>query len=268
MATSPAIPRRPTLHVTVTGANDAPVAANVTFNGGNSAIGNTDLVVNDAADGAPDPAGPQKTISGSLLGLATDVDGPGPLVVVAGTIATTNGGTVTMQADGDFTYKPAVGFTGSDSFTYQVSDQNPGVAGIGTGTVTINVATPKVWYVNADSATDGDGSSENPFNTLSHFNGVGGVDGAGDTIVLETSAAHYTGGLTLENNEQLISQSAGVTINGTTLFAASGANAVLDGGLVLGSAITSRASISAPPPASPCPAPASAPFTSTTPRQA
>ena len=224
-----------TLHVTVTGANDAPVAANVTFNGGNSAIGNTDLVVNDAADGAPDPAGPQKTISGSLLGLATDVDGPGPLVVVAGTIATTNGGTVTMQADGDFTYKPAVGFTGSDSFTYQVSDQNPGVAGIGTGTVTINVATPKVWYVNADSATDGDGSSENPFNTLSHFNGVGGVDGAGDTIVLETSAAHYTGGLTLENNEQLISQSAGVTINGTTLFAASGANAVLDGGLVLGS---------------------------------
>jgi VCBS repeat-containing protein len=227
-----------TLHVTVNGANDAPVAANFTLNGANAAIGNTDLVVNDPTDGAPDPAGPQKTISASLLSSASDVDGPGPLVVVAGTFATANGGTVTMQADGDFTYKPPVGFTGNDSFTYAVSDQNPGVAGTGTGTVTINVASPHVWYVNADAASDGDGSSENPFNTLSHFAGVGGVDAAGDTIVLENSTAHYTGGLTLENNEQLISQSAGVTINGTTLFPASGANAVVDGGVVLGSGNT------------------------------
>jgi VCBS repeat-containing protein len=228
------------LHVTVTGVNDAPVAANFTFNGVNSAIGNTDLVVNDPADGAPDPAGPQVTITASLLGSATDVDGPGPLVVVAGTIATAHSGTVTMQADGDFTYKPPVGYIGSDSFTYQVSDQNAGASGpgIGTGTVTINVASPHVWYVNADAASDGDGSSENPYNTLSHFAGVGGVDAAGDTIVLETATNHYTGGLTLENNEQLISQSAGVTINGTTLFAASGANAVVDGGVVLGSGNT------------------------------
>ena len=230
-----------TLHVTVNGANDAPTASDFTFNGVNSAIGNTDLVVNDPADGAPDPAGPQKTISGSLLSGASDVDGPGPLVVVAGTITTAHNGTVTMQADGDFTYKPAVGYLGGHSFTYTVSDQNPGVAGTATGTVTLNVASPHVWYVNADAASDGDGSSENPFNTLVHFtnSGVGNnVDAAGDTIVLENSSAHYTGGLTLENNEQLISQSAGVTINGTTLFSASGANAVVDGGLVLGSGNT------------------------------
>jgi large repetitive protein len=229
-----------TLHVTVNGVNDAPVAANFTFNGVNSAIGNTDFVVNDPTDGAPDPVGPQVTITASLLGGATDADGPGPLVVVAGTIATAHSGTVTMQADGDFTYKPPVGYVGSDSFTYQVSDQNAGVSGpgIGTGTVTINVASPHVWYVNADATTDGDGSSENPYNTLTHFAGGGGVDAAGDTIVLETATNHYTGGLTLENNEQLISQSAGVTINGDTLFTASGANAVLDGGLVLGSGNT------------------------------
>jgi VCBS repeat-containing protein len=42
------------LHVTVTGVNDAPVAGNFTFNGVNSATGNTDLVVNDPTDGAPD----------------------------------------------------------------------------------------------------------------------------------------------------------------------------------------------------------------------
>jgi VCBS repeat-containing protein len=230
-----------TLHVTVDGVNDAPVAADFDFslNAANNAIGNTDLVVNDPADGAPDPTGPQKTISGSLLSGATDVDSPASsLIVVAGTFATAHGGTVTMQSDGDFVYKPAVGYTGTDSFNYTVSDQNPVTAGTDTGLVTLNVASPHVWYVNADAASDGDGSSENPYNTLSHFAGAGGVDVAGDTIVLETASAHYTGGLTLENNEQLISQSAGVTINGTTLFAASGANAVLDGGLVLGSGNT------------------------------
>jgi len=233
-----------TLHVTVTGVNDAPTVSNFTFNGSNSATGNTDLVINDPTDGAPDPAGPQKTITASLLSGASDVDGPGPLIVVAGTIATAHGGSVTMQSDGDFIYKPPVGYTGSDSFTYQVSDQNAGASGvgIGTGTITINVTTPKVWYVNADAATDGDGSSENPFNTLSHFTGAGGVDGAGDTIFLETSSAHYTGGLVLENNEQLISQSAGLVVPdgsggaGTvTLVGASGANAVIDGGVTLAS---------------------------------
>ncbi|WP_076864583.1 cadherin domain-containing protein [Bradyrhizobium mercantei] len=233
-----------TLHVTVNGANDAPVVTNVTFNGANSATGNTDLVVNDPADGAPSTTGPFKLISGSLLSGATDVDGPGPLVVQAGTFATAHG-TVTIQSDGDFVYKPAVGYTGTDTFTYHVSDQNAGASGpgIGTGTVTINVAAPKVWYVNADAATDGDGSSENPFNNLSHFNGAGGVDGAGDTIFLESSSGHYTapaGGLQLENGEQLISQSAGLTVPdggaGTvTLVSASGANAVIDGGVILGS---------------------------------
>ncbi|GGI20989.1 beta strand repeat-containing protein [Bradyrhizobium guangdongense] len=236
-----------TLHVTVTGINDAPTAANFTFNGSNSATGNTDLVVNDPTDGAPSTTGPNKTISASILSGASDVDGPGPLVVVAGTIATAHGGTVTMQSDGDFIYKAPVGYTGLDSFNYQVSDQNAGAsgAGIGTGTITINVTTPKVWYVNADAATDGDGSSEHPFNTLTHFanSGVGNnVDGAGDTIFLETSSAHYTGNLTLENNEQLISQSAGLVVPdgsggaGTvTLVSASGANAVIDGTVTLGS---------------------------------
>ena len=235
------------LHVTVTGVNDAPVAGNFTFNGVNSATGNTDLVVNDPTDGAPDPTGPQKTITASLLSGASDVDGPGPLIVVAGNIATAHGGSVTMQSDGDFIYKPPVGYTGSDSFNYQVSDQNAGASGVGlgTGTVTINVAAPNVWYVNADAATDGDGSSENPFNNLSHFNGVAGVDHAGDTIFLETSSNHYTapaGGLQLENNEQLISQSAGLVVPdggggaGTvTLVSASGANVVVDGGVILGS---------------------------------
>ena len=117
-----------------------------------------------------------------------------------------------------------------------IARQNPGTPGLGTGSVTINVATPKVWYVNADAATDGDGTSANPFNTLTHFSGGGGVDGAGDTIFLYNASAHYTGGLTLENNEKLIGQSQGLTVNGTTLETATGSNSstIIDGGVVLG----------------------------------
>ena len=235
-----------TLHVTVNGVNDAPVAGNFTFNGTSSATGNTDLVVHDPADAAPIRTTPNKTISGSLLSGASDVDGPGPLIVVAGNIATAHGGAVTMQSDGDFIYKPPVGYTGSDSFTYQVSDQNTGVSGVGlgTGTVTINDIAPKVWYVDSNAAAGGDGSSENPFNDLSHFNGAGGVDGAGDTIFLEGSGTYTApaGGLQLENNEQLISQSAGLVVPdggggaGTvTLVSASGSNALINGGVILAS---------------------------------
>jgi VCBS repeat-containing protein len=236
-----------TLHVTVTGVNDAPTANDVTFNGADSANYNTDLVVNDPTDGAPTTTGPFKGITASLLSLsnASDVDGPNALSFVPGTITTTDGGKVVLQADGDFVFTPKVGDTHtSDSFQFTVTDGNTPTAGTVTKTATIALQGPHIWYVNADAATDGDGSSEHPFNTLAHFANTAGnnVDSAGDTIFLETSTAHYTGGLALENNETLISQSAGLVVpdgggeGGTvTLVAAGGANAVVDGGVTLAS---------------------------------
>jgi VCBS repeat-containing protein len=239
-----------TLTYTVTGVNDAPTAGNFTFstaNGGSAAIGNTTLVVNDSTDGAPNPTGPEKTVSGDLLSGAHDVDTASSQLSIsavggdhnAATTSVSNAsGTIVFERDGDFTYTPTAGFTGNAVFNYQVNDNESSGNAAGTGTITIEVAGPRVWYVNADAASDGDGTSDNPFNTLAHFanSGAGNnVDGAGDIIVLETSSAHYTGGLTLENNEQLISQSSGLVVNGTTLFSATGANAVVDGGVVLGS---------------------------------
>jgi VCBS repeat-containing protein len=231
-----------TLHVTVNGANDAPTGAqNFNILGPESAIGNTSLVFDDGTGpAAPDPAGPQKTISGSLLTGATDVDGPNALTTLAVTNQVTTHGHVTISTSGEFSYTPTAGYIGSDSFNYTITDGNTPTAGTVSGSVTINIATPRVWYVNADGA-DGDGTSANPFNNLSHFSGAGGVDAAGDTIFLYNASAHYTGGLTLENNEKLIGQDVGLIVTGTTLETATGINgAIIDGGVVLGSGDTLR----------------------------
>jgi hypothetical protein len=228
--------------VTVTPTNDAPTGAqDFTFNGASSAIGNTSLVLDDGTGpAAPDPAGPQKTISGSLLAGATDPDGPNALTTVAVTNQATAHGHVTISTGGEFSYAPTAGYVGIDSFNYTVTDGNTPTAGTDTGSVTITISTPRVWYVNADAATDGDGTSANPFNTLTHFNNAGdNVDGPGDTIFLYNATAHYTSGLTLENNEKLIGQNQGLTVNGTALEPAAGPNnAIIDGGLVLGSGDT------------------------------
>jgi hypothetical protein len=49
-------------------------------------------------------------------------------------------GTVTMQASGAYTYTPAAGFSGADSFTYTVRDQAGASA---SATVTVTVSAPK-----------------------------------------------------------------------------------------------------------------------------
>ena len=228
-----------TLTVTVTGANDAPVAADVTFNGANAAIGNTALVVNDSSDGAPDPAGPQKTISGDLLAAATDVDTAlGSLTITPATISNASG-SITFEADGDFTYLPAAGFTGDAVFNYTLNDNDPSGNLTDTGTVTINVAAPKVWYVDDSAAAGGDGTSDNPFNSLTALSTGGsadGLDGANDIIFLYNGT--YNAGIVLEDGQQLISQSHGLTVSGTTLEAASGSNSLINGNVTLASGNT------------------------------
>ena len=154
------------------------------------------------------------------------------------TAATAHGTVVMTVADGSFTYLPAVGFTGSDSFTYKLQDDGTdGIAGNAddlsdTATVSITVAS-MVWYVNSNLAVNGDGRSSSPFNTLVNVSGASDADAAGQTICL--FAGTYTGGLTLENNQVLLGQRHGFFAGATPLLAASGANPIITGGLVLAS---------------------------------
>ncbi|MBK9586455.1 MAG: tandem-95 repeat protein [Alphaproteobacteria bacterium] len=69
-------------------------------------------------------------------GADSDPDGDN-LSLTAATLTTANGGTVTLLADGNFTYQPAAGFTGADTFTYTALD---GLGGATPGTVTVNIA--------------------------------------------------------------------------------------------------------------------------------
>src|SRR5256714_3784566 len=106
------------------------------------------------------------------------------------TVTTANNGTVLMNSDGTFTYNPAAGFSGTDSFFYAVSNS----FGPGTAKVTITVSAP-IWFVNSGAASNGNGTLSSPFNCLtgagcfsSINDGAANHAKAGDTIFMYASA--------------------------------------------------------------------------------
>jgi VCBS repeat-containing protein len=102
-----------TVTITVNAVNDAPVAADDAY----STDEDTTLTV--AAPG--------------VLGNDSDVDGDALEAVLVDDVAH---GTLTLNADGSFSYEPDPNFNGSDSFTYKAND---GVADSNVATVTITV---------------------------------------------------------------------------------------------------------------------------------
>ena len=104
-----------TVSITITAVNDAPVAV------ANSYTTNEDTVL---APGA----------SSGVVANDTDADGT-PLA--ASVVAGPANGSLTLNADGSFTYTPNANFNGSDSFTYRASD---GLAQSAPAAVTLTVA--------------------------------------------------------------------------------------------------------------------------------
>ncbi len=105
-----------TVTLTVTPVNDAPVAQN------------------DSYTGSPD-----QTLSVAAPGILTnDSDAENSALTIT-VLTTTASGVLTPAADGSFSYVPGVGFTGTDTFTYRVSD---GTLDSTTATVTLTIAQP------------------------------------------------------------------------------------------------------------------------------
>jgi VCBS repeat-containing protein len=206
-----------TVSMSVTCVNDAPVADDETVAG---AIGNTTLVGDDPSDAAPTVAHASRTVSADLLDGDVDVDGPGPLVVTAGTFATNDGGQVVLEADGDFTYTPAAGTSctdTSDFFDYTVADA-AGTPATDTGRVTITLS-ECVWYV-SNSAAGNAGTAAAPFDTLAQAQSASAAD---HTIYLldgDDTTTGYGAGVDLKAGQRLVGEVAELRVGGVLLRSA------------------------------------------------
>ncbi|MAL60643.1 MAG: hypothetical protein CMC14_11400, partial [Flavobacteriaceae bacterium] len=67
-------------------------------------------------------------VSGNLLTNDEDEEGDNQIVTTVGTFATTAGGSVSINADGSYTYTPPTGYVGPDTFTYSITDDGNPVA--------------------------------------------------------------------------------------------------------------------------------------------
>ena len=202
-----------TRNIEITPPNSPPVADDETFNGSDGAIGNTTLVVNDPDDGAPSPSNPKKTISGDILAGDTDVDGPGPLTVTPGPFATNDGGSVTIEADGDFIYQPAASTSctdTSDFFDYTVTDSgSPEQSDVGRVTIAIAGC---VWYVN-NNASGNSGTSAAPFDTLAQAESASGSNHTVFVFDGDNTSTGYDTGYQMNAGERLIGEHEGLTVD-------------------------------------------------------
>jgi hypothetical protein len=145
-------------------------------------------------------------------------------VTVTFPAATTQGGAITGPAnDGSFTYTPALGFEGTDSFTYTLSN------GFGTDTATVTIDVDAVvvtqgFFVDSVNGNDATGSFATgaPFRTVQ-----AAVTAAGANTDVVVRPGNYTGSISLLNGQRLLG-------SGSDLVNAQGAvRPVLTGPVIL-----------------------------------
>src|SRR5688572_28330133 len=200
--------------------NVSPLAADDTY----ATIGNTLLEVGVTASGDPAVRVTTPAIDSlfdndtEFLGdtytlKSVEADSSTPF-----TTATESGGSVTVQADGTFSYTPTVGFSGADHFDYVLTDDGPdNILGnaddlTGAGRVTINVNTQRVWYVKNNATAGGTGRSTDPFDTLVEAQTA---SSANDTIYIFQGDGTTTGqnaGIVLKDGQRLIGEGVDLTV--------------------------------------------------------
>ena len=176
-----------TVTITITGVNDDPTA-----NDDTGAI-TEDTVLNVAADG--------------VLTNDTDPDTGDSLTVTAFDATSAKGATVSVAADGSYSYDPtgsatlnalAAGATTTDTFTYTISDGN---GGTDTATVTITIT-----GVNDDPTANDDGAAgfgtneDTAFTTASVLTNDSDPD-TGDSLTVIAVGTAGTAGLVSSNGD-------------------------------------------------------------------
>ena len=169
----------------------AVVAANPQANDDSyDALGNVAIIV-DMANGV----------------LSNDINAPsvvGPLNVTAFDNPSANGGDVSINTNGSFSYDPPAGFEGTDTFTYTIEDVNSN-----TDTATVSVAVSNmVWFIDNTASGGGDGRLSQPFNSVAAFGAA--ADDPGDTIFLYEGTGSVVGSFNLKDNQSLIGEGVGL----------------------------------------------------------
>ena len=128
-------------------------------------------------------------LTGNLLannGYGVDVIPFGAQGVVAGTLTTSHGASVSIEADGDFIYTASIGYSGSDSFTYAVKSYL-GDEVQGTVSITINLFSPTYVGTSAGEYISG----------YQKVHGMGGYDMIHGTNSNDVLVSGHTGQVSL-----------------------------------------------------------------------
>ena len=172
----------------------------------NGLLSNTATVSIVVTDQAPAGAASQSystetnnPLSLSAPGILTNSSNSGDgetLTAVPETVTTTDGGTATVNSDGSTTYTPAPNFQGTDTFTYQVKNEN----GLLSAPATVSiVVTDQAPIANNDNyATETNNLLTVPVGTGVLFNDSNSGDGEALTSVLVAQATN--GVVTLNTN--------------------------------------------------------------------
>jgi len=148
-----------------------------------------------------------------VLGNDTDADGDSLMAILA---TGPSHGSVTLNANGSFTYTPTTGYTGSDFFTYEAYDGTT-LSNETTVTITVNAAAPTAVLTIAMSKTV----------YTSYWKAKATVtvkDAAGKAIASATVKGHWSGVTTgnatgtTNSKGQVSFTSANITVSGTATF--------------------------------------------------
>ncbi len=188
-----------TVTINLTGLNDTPSASD---DGPYNATEDTSLVVNAAS---------------GVLANDTDADADdffGNLTAVLNT--TTSNGTLTLNADGSFSYMPNANYNGPDSFTYFAND---GTVNSNSATVTINVASDNDAPVITEGATIGVTMSEDGSPTAFALT-LNATDADGDTLTwsISSPATRGTASTSGTGNSKAIDYVPNANYNGLDSF--------------------------------------------------
>lgn len=126
------------------GGNEASSATIVFKDGGGGDL--LPNAVNDSFSTAMDTP-----LNGNVMG--NDSPGDAPAIATADNSFSAQGGSVTMNDNGDFTYTPPAGFEGTDSFSYTIEDSD-GDSDSATVTVTVDPAPGGGLVLTATSSRD------------------------------------------------------------------------------------------------------------------